>query len=207
MGGEERMNTEEFWRGEFGNEYTKRNVGRVEINKGFMIEAFKRAQPCRTLVELGAGSGENLDALHELDPTLMMSAVEINPQAFAWLTKKRESWPGGWLFNESLLTWTPPVEYDCSMTKGVLIHIAPEDLPTAYDKLYQASRRYIMIAEYFSPEPREIPYRGHDGKLWTRDFGGEMLDRHPDLKLLDVGFHYNRTTGQDNITHWLMEKK
>lgn len=204
------MGTEEFWKGDFGNEYTARNVGRIALNERFFKTALKSIHRfIGSVVELGAGSGENLAAINNISPTTDLCGVEINEQAYEILSdrlKERHGWADCTTYNESLLEWQPPRKYDLAFTKGVLIHIAPEDLPAAYDKLYQAGK-HILIAEYFSPEPREIPYRGHEGKLWTRDYGGEMLDRHKDLKLLDVGFHYNRLTGQDNITHWLMVKR
>ncbi len=197
--------TEAFWQGEFGNEYTERNRGRIEINKRFFTRAFMAAEWFDSLIEFGAGSGENLMALNELAPKMTLVGVDINPLAYQMLEKNLDKCESALALQGSFLNMTFP-KYDCAMTKGVLIHMAPEDLQTAYEKLYETAGRYILIAEYFSPEPREIEYRQHAGKLWTRDFGGEMLDKYPDLKLLDVSFHYNRTTGQDNITAWLMEK-
>jgi spore coat polysaccharide biosynthesis protein SpsF len=45
--------------------------------------------------------------------------------------------------------------------------------------------------------------------LFKRDFAGEMMDRYPDLKLLDYGFVYHRDPAfpDDDITWFLMEKK
>ncbi len=36
-----------------------------------------------------------------------------------------------------------------------------------------------------------VEYRGHTGKLFKRDFAGEMIDRF-DLNLIDYGFFYHR---------------
>ncbi|MFT6152990.1 MAG: spore coat polysaccharide biosynthesis protein SpsF, partial [Bermanella sp.] len=40
------------------------------------------------------------------------------------------------------------------------------------------------------------------------DFAGDMLEKYPDLKLLDYGFVYKHgnTFAQDEITCFLMEK-
>ena len=70
----------------------------------------------------------------------------------------------------------------------VLIHINPELLNKVYDVLYKASNKYICIAEYYSPYPDEVVYRGHKDKLFKRDFAGEMLDKYQDLNLVDYGF-------------------
>ena len=63
--------------------------------------------------------------------------------------------------------------------------------------------------EYYNPVPVQIDYRGHQGKLFKRDFAGEMLERHANFKLLDYGFAYRKDPSfpQDDITWFLMEKK
>jgi spore coat polysaccharide biosynthesis protein SpsF len=94
------------------------------------------------------------------------------------------------------------------LIKGVLIHIAPDQLAAVYEKLYQVSRRYILIAEYYNPTPVSIPYRGHADRLFKRDFAGEMLDRYPALELVDYGFVYHRDPlfPQDDMTWFLLQR-
>jgi pseudaminic acid biosynthesis-associated methylase len=75
--------------------------------------------------------------------------------------------------------------------------------------MFNASNRYILVAEYFNPSPVAIPYRGHNDRLFKRDFAGEMLDRYYNLELLDYGFAYHRDPlfPQDDITWFMLEKK
>ena len=82
-------------------------------------------------------------------------------------------------------------------------------LPLVYEKLYNASHKYILVCEYYNPSPVSIPYRGHSDRLFKRDFAGEMLDTYSDLRLVDYGFAYKRDNScpQDDITWFLMEKK
>jgi hypothetical protein len=98
--------------------------------------------------------------------------------------------------------------YDLALIVGVLIHINPDALPAVYDNLYAASGRYILVAEYYSPNPVSVLYRGHTDRLFKRDFAGEMLDRFSDLKLFDYGFCYrwNPNFPLDHITRFLLEK-
>jgi spore coat polysaccharide biosynthesis protein SpsF len=95
------------------------------------------------------------------------------------------------------------------LIKGVLIHLNPEVLPQVYDKLFAACSKYLLVAEYYNPVPVAIPYRGHSDRLFKRDFVGEMMERHPQLQLIDYGFAYRRDPNfpQDDITWFLMEKK
>jgi len=73
---------------------------------------------------------------------------------------------------------------------------------------HRACNRYICLAEYYNPTPMEVPYRGHSGRLYKRDFAGEMLERFPDLSLVDYGFVYHRDPNfpLDDITWFLLEK-
>ena len=92
--------------------------------------------------------------------------------------------------------------------KGVLIHINPERLLDVYKRLYKFSDEYICIAEYYNPSPVTIPYRGHNNKLFKRDFAGELMSIYPDLQLIDYGFSYHKDPvfPQDDITWFLMKK-
>ena len=117
----------------------------------------------------------------------------------------------GWVnvHHNSILEFETTEQYDFVFIKGVLIHVNPEALPKVYDLMHTTSSKYICIAEYYNPTPVEINYRGHSDKLFKRDFAGEVLDRFPDLTLLDYGFAYHRDSHfpQDDITWFLMEKK
>ena len=52
-----------------------------------------------------------------------------------------------------------------------------------------------------------IPYRGQEGLLFKRDFGGLWLDSFPSLRTVAYGFAWKRVTGVDNLTWWLFEKR
>ena len=98
---------------------------------------------------------------------------------------------------------------DLVLIKGVLIHIHPNELQNVYKLLYKASRKYICIAEYYNPSPVEVKYRGHEGKLFKRDFAGEIMEQFSDLELIDYGFVYHRDSNfpQDDTTWFLLEKR
>ena len=77
-----------------------------------------------------------------------------------------------------------------------------------YAALVRSSSRYVMVCEYFNPVPVEVPYRGHTGALFKRDFAGELLDAFPELTLVDYGFTYHRDPQfpLDDSTWFLLEK-
>lgn len=75
-------------------------------------------------------------------------------------------------------------------------------------KCMKLSNKYILIAEYYSKDVREIKYRGNDDKLFKRDFCGELMTKFTDLKLIDYGFVYYRDQSfpLDDVNWFLLEK-
>ena len=66
----------------------------------------------------------------------------------------------------------------------------------------------MLLCEYYNPSPATVTYRGHDNRLFKRDFCGEMHELYPDLALVDYGFAYHADPvfPQDDITWFLLEK-
>ena len=197
---------EAFWAGEFGDEYVMRNQGAKLIagNLALFSKILSSAFPVRSVIEFGSNIGLNLIALKQLLPGADFSAIEINPKAAESL-KKIE---GVKIYNQPILDFFPDRKRDFVFTKGVLIHINPDVLPTVYDLLYQTSSRYICLSEYYNPIPVSVPYRGHADVMFKRDFAGEMLDRFEDLRLVSYGFSYHRDNNfpQGDGTWFLLEK-
>jgi spore coat polysaccharide biosynthesis protein SpsF len=203
---------EQFWAGKFGSDYIERNHGETAVasNLAFFSQALRRTHGIDTCMEFGANIGLNLRALRQLLPSATLSAIEINADAARVLREWMAASGGGGaeVTQTSIIDWSPTTVFDLVLIKGVLIHIAPDHLPVVYQRLYQASRRYILIAEYYNPTPVAVPYRGHADRLFKRDFAGEMLDLYPDLELLDYGFVYRRDPlfAQDDLTWFLLKR-
>jgi spore coat polysaccharide biosynthesis protein SpsF len=199
---------EQFWAGEFGDDYIHRNQGDALLaaNLDFFVKALKQTRSITSCIEFGANIGMNLKALRLLFPKLDAHGIEINPTAAALLA---QTIPAANVYGTSLLDFAPTRTWDLTLIKGVLIHLNPSVLPTVYDKLVQSCQRYLLVAEYYNPSPVAISYRGHTDRLFKRDFAGEIMDRHPQMCLIDYGFAYRRDPNfpQDDITWFLMEKK
>jgi spore coat polysaccharide biosynthesis protein SpsF len=199
---------ERFWHGDFGDEYAERNAdARLVVNNSALFaKIFARVAPIRSLIEFGANIGLNIQALHWLFPRLELSAIEINEKA---AEKLRALGYVRSVYQQSILDFAPERAWDMALIKGVLIHIAPAELPAVYDKLHAAARRYSLLCEYYNPVPVAVNYRGYEGKLFKRDFAGELLDRFSDLALLDYGFAYHRDNyfPHDDGNWFLLEKR
>ncbi len=199
---------EEFWAGEFGADYISRNASAdlLAANVALFSRALAHVARPADCIELGANVGMNLRALQLLYPGQDQHAVEINPAAAEEL---RKLLPQGNVHQTSLLDFAPTRTWGLVLVKGVLIHINPDWLPQAYDVVHKATGQWLLLGEYYSRNPTTISYRGHQNRLFKRDFCGEMMDRHPDMKLVDYGFAYHRDGAfpQDDITWFLLEKR
>lgn len=198
---------EAFWAGDFGTAYIDRNQseGLIASKTALFARALARTHTIGSVLELGPNAGLNLIALSRLLPEAGLSAVEINQTAYEII----KALPGVNAHHASLLDWHSDDRFDLTFTSGVLIHIDPDALPRAYDTLYRHSRRYIALFEYYNPAPVVVPYRGNADRLFKRDFAGDMMERYPDLSLVDYGFVYRRDPvfPGDDITWFMLEKR
>src|SRR5687767_5938038 len=208
----------EAWQGEFGDEYTDRNSidektihQRIAFLSGVMstLPNLPYYGEPRSFLEVGANVGANLKALSEIytshNKQAELNAIEPNHKARRILCNQDIN--GLNLVKGSATNIEAPnASFDVVFTCGVLIHVAPQNLQKAMGEIYRVSRKFIICAEYFSPEPREIKYRDKDGMLWARDYGDIWLNSFPGLRCCGYSFAWKRFTGMDNLTWWTFEK-
>ena len=198
---------EEFWAGEFGNDYTERNAETrwIASNVALFAKILARTSGINSVLELGANRGLNLLALKQLLPEASFAGVEINRAAATELERH------GFIevHHSSVLDFTPAATSSLVLIKVVLIHLSPDVLDQVYELMVKASTRYICIAEYYNPTPVAISYRGHADRLFKRDFAGELMAKHPSVRLVDYGFAYHGDPNfpQDDLTWFLLEKR
>lgn len=198
---------ERYWKD--NDAYHARSPGNEESNYHF----FRKALACADLrwncsiLEFGCGTGANLRALKRCYSSPVLTGVEINQKVAESLYKD----PNFDIYVGSVLDpFQMRDQQDLVITKGLLIHVAPADLPKAYKTIVDATSRYLLVCEYFCPTRRMIPYRGQNDRLWAADFAGELMNSQAfrdGLKLVDYGFVSRRDMHpQDNLTFWLLEK-
>lgn len=187
----------EFWKGEFGDKYLKRNRVDWRQRVPFWREVIETTG-ARSVFEVGANAGWNLSAIQRNDPDVMLHGCEINPKAEA-----RAAMCGLSLHRldgvQALRLY--PEMMELVFTAGVLIHIAPEDLPAMMQGIVDASAGYVLAVEYSAEKEEEVEYRGHSGKLWRRPFGKMYQDMG-----LTLVKEWPAGDGFDNCTAWLLSK-
>lgn len=203
------------WKGGFGREYTDRNTLDVEalnqlhrknygISKREINESFLRSVPKdASFLEVGCNAGNQLLLLQQMGYS-NLSGVELQPYALEIAQQRLPNVP---LKPGSALSL--PYEdssFDVVFTSGVLIHIAPEDLPCAMDEICRCTRSYIWGMEYYAATMTEVNYRGHSGLLWKMDYARRYLERFSDLELVrEQRLPYLESANVDTV--FLLKKK
>ncbi len=183
----------EVWKGEFGREYTDRNtfdadavdalyrknfgLTRTAINQEFLSGISQKA----SFLEVGCNTGNQLLLLQRMGYA-NVSGLELQPYALeiAQSRTRNISLAQG----SALAIPHGDASFDVVFTSGVLIHIAPEDIPRALDEIHRCARTYIWGMEYYAPDVTEVNYRNHGGLLWKMDYAQRYLQRFEDLELV-----------------------
>jgi spore coat polysaccharide biosynthesis protein SpsF len=192
---------EELWGGEFGDAYIERNRDAGAVREPFWTSLLAQFPVGRAL-EVGCNTGANLRWLVNRVPDVY--GVDVNTTAVADVRKNLPSVNAVHAAGRELPFrdgW-----FDLAFTMGVLIHQPTESLPLVMAEIVRSSRRYVLCGEYFAEETVEVPYRGHRGALFKRDFGGIYQRLFPELTLRASGF-LGRDTGWDDVTWWMFEKQ
>lgn len=184
----------EKWAGDFGRNYTDRNIyGVTELDK-FYLNTWGIARsemnreilnPIKTsidrILEVGCNVGNQLNALQAYG---FNSLYGIELQEYA-VEKAKELTKGINIIRGSAFDVPFKDNYfDLVFTSGVLIHISPEDIKKVMREIYRVSRRYIWGFEYYSGNYHEIVYRECKNLLWKGNFAQMYLDLFPDLTLV-----------------------
>ncbi|OGX90637.1 pseudaminic acid biosynthesis-associated methylase [Hymenobacter coccineus] len=208
---------EEFWSGDFGRAYTDRNLRplaewnefyratwghtKPEMNAAFLGGLPENAR----ILEVGCNTGLQLLGLQSAGFT-NLHGIEL--QAYA-VERAREMVPSAQLLQGS--GFELPFEansFDVVCTNGVLIHIAPADLPRIMAEMVRCSRRYIWGFEYYAEATTAIPYRGNEGFLWKANYAQLFANQFPELRLVKQEFYpYQTEAERGNIdSMYLLEK-
>lgn len=188
---------EQFWKGEFGTEYLKRNRVQWNLRVPFWDDIINWVEP-ENVLEVGCNAAWNLRAIKSIRSDIELKGIDVNPDALA------EATAAGFDVEEmSALDagsrW--PNEFDLVFSAGCLIHIGPDHIHQAMDSIIAASRQYVLAIEYAARAEEELNYRGHSERLWRRPFGEMYQDKG--LVLIEEG---DAGKGFDRTTYWLMRK-
>lgn len=189
--------TTDFWSGDFGDQYIKRN--RYDWRKRIPFwDRLVAKYGFRSAYEVGCNVGYNLSAIkHSIHGyNVQLAGEDVNEDA-AWIA--RTAGLDVLWFSRTLCSASTELVF----TAGVLIHIAPQDLKAFMQRIVDASCDYVLAIEYEAEQEEEVIYRGHAGKLWKRPYG--RMYEAMGLKLVETG-KVGKEDGFDDCTFWLLRK-
>ena len=189
--------TVEWWKGDFGAEYTKRNRVNWRDRVPFWEHIIEETN-AQSFLDVGCNAGWNLQAIRSINSEYLMSGLDVNRGALEEATAAGFDVMEGRADQAAELFG--PMAADLVVTSGVLIHIAPEDLTAAMKSIAEASAKYVLAIEYDAHEAAEVVYRGHTGRLWRRPYG--KLYQDLGLTLVETG----PAQGYVECNFWLLEK-
>ena len=191
--------TVEFWKGDFGRQYTERNravdwKARVPFWKHIadVTEAI-------SFLEVGCNIGTNLKAIREVLPEVaIMSGVDVNRDALAMA--QTSGFDVVECAAAEIGTIWLPESADIVFTSGVMIHVSPDELPATMQAIVDMAKTWVLAVEYADTQETEVEYRGHAGRLWRRPYGDLYQARG--LSLEEQG----EAQGFDACRYWLLRK-
>lgn len=193
---------EQLWAGEFGDEYVDRNLDAYEQREAFWREIHGKCS-FRSALEVGCNAGGNLQWLVDLLPDRPVVGVDINRKAIRQLHERVPNANGLWSPGRELPFRDK--HFELVFTMGVLIHQPDTTLPLVMSEMVRCSSRFVLFGEYYAEQSTEVPYRGHQGALFRRDYGAIFAELFPDLEHVDRGF-LGRNEGWDDVTWWLFRR-
>jgi pseudaminic acid biosynthesis-associated methylase len=193
---------ERLWSEEFGDDYVQRNLeagtGRDRFWRGLLAEL-----EVDSVLEIGCNVGANLRWIDGDVPSRAVWGIDVNESALQTIRQRLPGINAVWSHAREL-----PFRdccFDLVFTAGVLIHQPETTLPLVMAEAVRCSRRYVLALEYFADEVTEVPYRGHSGALFKRDYGRLFGELFPGLRLERTGA-LGREEGWDDVTWWLFRR-
>jgi len=199
---------ENLWLGKFGEDYTERNIldpeklddayrsnygiGRTEMNEAFIGNLNLKN---KKILEVGCNVGNQLRLLQKMGYENLYG-VELQPYA----VQRAKDLTKGINIIQGVGDDVPFKDnyFDLVFTSGVLIHIAPENLPNILKEVVRCSKQYIWGLDYYSKDFQEVEYRGNSNALWKADYAKEYIKNYPELKLIkEERYKYLSNTNVD----------
>lgn len=199
------LDTVALWKSDFGNQYTERNKN-LNLGQRAAVWSLLIPKECQSVLEVGSNVGANLEAIAQIS-ACELYACEPNDRAREILESTGLCAPHHVTGDTADQIKFPDKVADLVFTSGVLIHVPPDKLLPSMREIHRCARKWIVCGEYFAPSEEMVKYRGHDGAMWRRDYGGLYLDNFPDLRCVKTFFAWSRQTGLDNLLFWLLEKR
>lgn len=150
----------------FGDGWCERYWNAIDQpHRRLIVEALHRLPSWTSLVEIGCHVGINLRLIHEAFPATTLTGFDINEAALVFGREHLSNVT----FTQADLYTLPLADnsVDVIVSSYALAYVSPTALPIVLNRLRQACRVGLVLAEPFGPERR---VEGLDYDEWTHDY-------------------------------------
>lgn len=186
---------ENQWQGDFGDNYTERNLVNADNLDNLTQEAYGISQKelfenflskmdrSMRVLEVGSNVGSQLVFLQKMgfNPKNLYG-IEVNQRAINICKERNKEL--NVVYGTALEIPFNDDYFDLVFTAGLLIHISPENLDRTLTEIYRCSKKYIWGLECFGEQSQATHYHGKENMFWKNDFSRKFLRKFPDLRLI-----------------------
>jgi len=149
---------------ELWDKYTDENIKNIQNEISKFIYFISIALGAKKICETGCNVGNNLSSFPE---NFEVHGIDMNKQALEQASKK---FPNFKFKQENIKKISfPDSFFDLVFTRGVLIHIAKEEVDDIMKELLRISKRWIFNLEYFGEDGKMIKWKRGENRLWYRN--------------------------------------
>jgi len=184
-----------IWEGDFGNDYTKRNMKLMSRGKFWQI---LNKYPIHNCLEVGCNWGRNLLDIETVTP-VSCKGIDVNAKALSEGRARGLNVDYG--MGEDIPYFNKT--HDLVFTVGVMIHMRTPELVRTMKEMTRVSCKFVLFAEYLGDD-EEVPYHGERQALIKRRFSDIYEALFPDAKLVDTGKLF-KEDGFDDVNYWMYD--
>ena len=176
------------------DKYTEENQNLIQNDLSKFLYHTSITLGATKILEAGCNIGNNLKSF----PTNQeIYGIDLNEKA---LEKTKEKFPN-FKFQKGSLLKIPFSDsfFDLVFTRGVLIHIAPEDIQQATEEILRVSKKWVMNLEYFGEDNKMIKWKRGDNLLWYRDMKKRWSDMNVEI-ISDIEIPKEMDIGKTRLT-------
>ena len=149
---------------ELWNKYTDENKNSIQGKISDFINYICIGLGAVKICEVGCNVGNNLSSFNK---SVNVTGIDLNESA---LKNASVNYPNFKFKKASAIDIPfPDNSFDLVFTRGVLIHINPDDLKKAISELYRISKKWIFNLEYFGEDEKMIEWKRGNDLLWYRN--------------------------------------
>lgn len=129
----------------------------------------RKLAPISNVLDVGCGRGRLAAVLAKVLPKAHYTGIDVGLDQGVAVMNVR---PDGVFYQSALQDFDPGQKWDLVLVSEVLMHIPPDEIERAVDRLFKLSSKWIVAVEWTEPMPGVEPAYWN----WIHDYAGMFGD-------------------------------